>query len=410
MLSGLTFGPNRPLVDFIKEMSAEVGDLCLYKTVPAYPTPHELVQLLNVFTPEVVFVDVESSKDEALRILKEIRAGYPKTAVIGFAQQCEKEVITELKRAGVAEVALDSASKEDFQKMVVNAILSRSAKLSDNIMAFLPAKGGAGATTVALNTAISLAADWSKTVLVLETDWHSGYLATLLGLDPPETILDALENSQFLNSGMWSRLVSTIHGFDLLPMPSAKKDTLLSRWEYQRLLTFARLHYNLVIVDLPEVVNEATEAVAVQASQIHVVCTPDKASLFLARRRVDELIFRGAPQGHVRLLLNQFSQPDSQDPKQLKAAKALAEQNMAGIEKFLERKVAATLPYDASLRQRSVTASPLIDRASGLGRAVCSFARGLAGEDAPLPPPPPPVEQKAGLMSLLRQRVLSQHT
>ncbi|HYM11400.1 MAG TPA: AAA family ATPase, partial [Bryobacterales bacterium] len=343
-------------------------------------------------------------------IIKEIRAGYPKTAVVGFANQCEKETLAELKRAGAADVALDSASKEEFQKMVVNAILARSAKVSENILAFVPAKGGSGSTTVALNAAVSLAEDWKKTVLVLETDWHSGYSATLLGLDPPESILDALENSQFLNSGMWSRLVSTVHGFDLLPMPSAKKDTLISRWEYQRLLTFARSHYDLVIADLPEVVNEATEAIAVQASQIHVVCTPDKASLFLARRRIDEIVFRGAPQAHVRVLLNQLWQPEPQDPKQLRAAKALAEQTMAGIEKFLERKVAATLPYDASLRQRSISSPPLIDRASGLGRALCSFARGLAGVDAPLPVPPPPVEQKTGLMSLLRQRVLSQHT
>src|SRR5712692_9813311 len=104
MLSAITFGPNRALVDYLNELVGQIGDLFVYKTLHSYPGPHELMQLLNVFTPEVVFLEL-GSQELALELVREIRSCYPKTAIVGFCSRLEPESVAQAKQAGVNEVA-----------------------------------------------------------------------------------------------------------------------------------------------------------------------------------------------------------------------------------------------------------------------------------------------------------------
>ena len=393
MLSAITFGPNRPLVDYINEMSAGVGDLCVYKTIHSYPNPHELLQLMNVFAPEVVFLDIESSP-AGLELAKEVRACHPKTAVIGFCKQCDPARLAELKEGGVTEVLTAPGSEEDFQKLVLQAIQAKTATVADNVIAFLPSKAGSGSTTSALNIAVSLVKDWKKSVLVLEADLHSGPIGALLNLETQASVLDALENSQWMNDSMWGRLVSKAQGVDVLPMPAAKQPVMVSRWEYLRLLTFARSRYDMVLVDLPELVDDATDALVVQAKVVHVIVTPGKASLFLARRRIDELTSRGTPDRRIRIVLNRCLQRN---------------EGFQNIEKVLERPVSVLLPNDDLCFRQAACDSQIVDAESELGKAFRSFARVLAGIEGPPLLPPRPVEQpKTGLRSLFRSRAPSQ--
>lgn len=388
MLSAITFGPTRLLVEKIKDLSAELGDICVYKALTDYPGPHELVQLLNVFTPEVVFIEI-GSWDLAANAVQEIRAGYPKTAVVGFAGAWDKEQDLPVKQAGVAEILLLPCSREEFHRTVVRATQARSSAVADNIIAFLPAKAGSGATTVALNVAAALRRDFCKRTLLLETDAQSGCLAALLDLEPPSSTIEALENSQWMSDAMWSRTVAQAQGLDLLPMPLAKNPSPVSRWEYQRLLTFVRARYDMIIADMPELADEALEAVVTQAKTLYVVANPEKSSLFLARRRIDELLARGAPDGHIQIVLNRFWQRED------------AHQALAQIQKELGRRIAVLLPDDESVWRSGNGAAPLIRKEAPLGAAIGSFACMLAGVKLP-PPPPPPPEPKSGLRGLFR--------
>jgi len=70
------------------------------------------------------------------------------------------------------------------------------------------------------------------------------------------------------------------------------------------LLAFARSRYDLIICDLPEVVNEATDVVVRAARAVLVVTTPSVPSLFLAARRRHDLERRGVGASSVKYILN----------------------------------------------------------------------------------------------------------
>ncbi|MBI3667209.1 MAG: AAA family ATPase [Acidobacteria bacterium] len=420
MLAAITFGPNRQLVSYLQEACSGLGDLCIYKTVYAYPEPYQLVQLLDVFNPEVVFLEIGATETE-LRIAREIRSCHPKTAVLGFGQHCDPERLRTLTESGVDENLLQPFDSEKLQQVVTRVVAAKAAGVRDNVIAFLPAKAGNGATTTASRLAASLAQDWQQKLLLLEADLESGALAVLLGLEPEHSIIDALEQSQWLTDALWSTLPSKVHGFELLPMPGARSSAAISRWEYQRVLTFARARYDTVIVDLPELVDDATEAIVHQAKVVYIVCTPEKPSLFLARRRVDELTLRRAPESRLQIVLNRCRDQGAKREE---------------IEKFLERKVSFILPdedryfrpeaeppsvradglpqagrQDSRLlparREATPGAAPGIPAParSELAEAYFSFARILAGVEPP-PPPPPPPEPKTGLRFLFRHRAI----
>jgi Flp pilus assembly CpaE family ATPase len=392
MLSALTFAPNHDLVDWINEAAASVRDLCIYKTLRTYPSPNELAQLVNIFSPEVAFLDLETL-DEALQAVEEIRRGHPKTAIIGLLPKAAPNVKSRALESGVSEVLIAPCPLEEFQQAVVRAIDSRKAEMVDNVIAFVPAKAGSGATTTLLNVSARLAREWQKKVLVIEADLQSGVLAHLLGVEPEQSLVDALENSRWLNDSMWRRTVSQALALDLLPMPAAKPNPQVSRWEYQRVVTFARPRYDFVFADLPELVDDATIGIVSQARAVYVVTTPERASLFLARRRIDELCGRDVPERRIHVVLNR-NWEDGADYRV--------------TETFLGREVALFLPNDDSLLRCSTPETLLVPSPAPLGQAFLGFAGMLAGG----PPPPKPAlpEPKPTWRNLLRTKVLSHQT
>ena len=99
-------------------------------------------------------------------------------------------------------------------------------------------------------------------------------------------------------------MVTHTGGIDVLSSVSRLGVRQVSPWGYQRLLSFVRSRYDVVIADLPEVVNNATEVVARAAQAVFVVTTPSSPSLFLAARRRYDLEARGVRASKVKYIVN----------------------------------------------------------------------------------------------------------
>jgi Flp pilus assembly CpaE family ATPase len=167
--------------------------------------------------------------------------------------------------------------------------------------------------------------------LLIETDLHSGTLSMLLNVSSELSIVDALENVHWLRDEIWGRLHTRALGIDILTAPSAVKAAQLVEWNCQRLLTFVRSRYETVIVDLPEVINDATASIVTQAKAVYLVCTPEMPSLFLAKRRMQELYARGVWNSRLGIAVTRHTH---RDPK------------IEAIEKILQAQVAVVFPND----------------------------------------------------------------
>jgi len=224
---------------------------------------------------------------------------------------------------------------------------------------------------VALNTAGRLAADLNHKVLLIESDLNSGVLSILLNAKSPGSVLDALENSSRLDYSIWSNCVTRKHGVDFLLSERAKP---LPSWgNYHHLLEYAKSRYDTIVVDLPEVANDATEEILGRAKFVFLVCTPEFPSLKLAQRRCRELESRGVPASRVGIVVNRWHETDATE---------------AEFEETLQHGVAAIFPNDyASVREATLNGN-LVSGVTRLGETYLSLARILAGVPDPYSPEP----------------------
>jgi pilus assembly protein CpaE len=296
MLAAIFIGRSPGCFEELRGLPAVQEKICIYRTIFGPQARHELVRVLNKLTPDVVFLDMEAT-EEALQEARDVRAVRPEAVVIGVARHCKAEADPRFAEASVDAVLLPPFTAEKVQKALSQALTVSQRRLAARLLVFLPAKAGSGCSTTALNVAAALARVGKQRVLLIDADLHSGLLATLTGQTPEHSIIDALEAAGRMEEKLWRKLVVSVHGLDLLASPRAPElgAWVFSAWDYLHLLGFVMSRYDAVVVDLPEVVNDATEAIVRQARCIYVLSTPEMPSLILARRRIAELQNRGWP-------------------------------------------------------------------------------------------------------------------
>jgi pilus assembly protein CpaE len=192
------------------------------------------------------------------------------------------------------EEALERAADSGFARRA--AIGS-----SNHIYSFIPAKAGAGASTLATNTAVALAARNPRDTLLMDFDWSSGVIGLSLNL-APSSLSPAAGREETAESLWLSRILRHGH-LDVFPNTPEAALELLRNYRARNLLRMARNHYKTSIIDLAGEYDEDAYAVLKQSHMIFLVTTPELPSLRLAHERIALLTAEGL--GHrVELIVN----------------------------------------------------------------------------------------------------------
>jgi MinD-like ATPase involved in chromosome partitioning or flagellar assembly len=302
MLTALIFGTDRETSSQLQQLCSLTQDICVCRSLERYPQAHESMRLLNSFEPQLVFLGIDDEA-AARAVEHDIRSIQPATAILGVSSRVKSAQAFETTFGGFPVHPIP-CSPGEFRAAIIHSLEARSSSNSAAVFAFLPAKAGSGATTTALFVANILASLAHKKVLLLECDLHAGPISMLYNLRPSHSIMDALEDSHRLTDENWSQMVMRTGGFDVLSSVSRLGVRKVSPWGYQRLLSFVRHRYDIVIGDLPEVVDDATEVLARAAQAIFVVTAPSSPSLYLATRRRYDLEARGVGAAKVKYIMN----------------------------------------------------------------------------------------------------------
>ena len=271
----------------LQQMCAELSDVCLLKAIDQFPGVHDGGRLLNVFDPEALFLEIHPS-ERSLELAAEFHRHKPDLILIGYARQCDRPRRAQAAKAGVADVLIAPFSTDEVRSTLVRAFQTRPPEIHRNLVAYLPAKPGNGASTTALHTAGTLSAVGRK-VLVIDADRQNGVLALRTGVSPTHSLDEALATAHELNEGTWEYRRHRAGGYDLLPTAQRPAAHGFAPWSYRRLLRFLISHYDNVLVDLGGVPADGSETFLQQARAVQLVTGADEASLFLAERRREEL-------------------------------------------------------------------------------------------------------------------------
>src|SRR5437870_6385734 len=184
---------------------------------PLVLQPEELASPARALaaTPDVVVVDVRTER-RLLSLIGGIKRRYPSMGVAIVVPSLDPELMLEAMRAGVTECITEPVTQGSLESSIGRVMVQRAAPVEGRVFAVIGAKGGVGATTIAVNLAEAIARAVGDALLV-DLNVSTGDAAVFLGVDPRFTIVDALENTPRLDEAFFRSLVAhTPSGLDLL--------------------------------------------------------------------------------------------------------------------------------------------------------------------------------------------------
>ena len=371
LLKGIIAGETSELIACLKSMCGTL-DIVIQKTVDLQGPPEPVVRLVSSYRADILFLELSAATLPAsLELARRLQANRAGTIFVGFASEQLLEERAALE-VGIWQILISPFDERDFLQTIRLALDQQ--KSEPSVHGFLPAKGGAGATVTALNTATCLAQVLNRKVLLIEADFHSGILPLLLNFKPQASVMEALETSALLDDRSWPRMVTNSHGVDILAAWGARTAGQDSPLNFDRLLAFAKQRYDTVLVDLPVVVDHITEAVSYHSRNMFVVSTPEPICMDVARRRLRQLQTRGAKATARQVILN----------------RVLEHPTLVDVEEYgraVGGRIAAVLPNDYSVIQESIAGTGPVSLDSLLGKAYLALAGSIAGQERPLEPP-----------------------
>ncbi len=376
MVPAVIISPDPGLAAELEAALAEIGQVVVVRKLDDYPTEQDLGRLIRALAPKIFFLSV-ASVEQALRVAKEVEACAPGIQIMAFERNCDQATLLELMRAGIREFVSIPLTIHELPNVLLrlNAALERkppSIDSTDMLFSFLPAKPGAGCSTIALNLSVALAAVPDAKVLLADFDLNCGMIGFLLHLDNSRSIVDAAEHSAHLDESLWPKLVHSVGNLDILVTGTPQPGFRIETAQIHYLLEFARRNYQVVCADLSGLLEKYSIDLMQESKRIFLVSSPALPSLHLARQRV-ELLRSLDLEGRISLILNRTQRhPLIPTPE---------------IEKMIGLPVAMEFPNDYKGVYKAFTEAKPIDPSSELGKRFKQLARQLLTRVTEPPPP-----------------------
>jgi pilus assembly protein CpaE len=275
---------------------------------PTGPTDSILRQIQDL-RAEIVVVDISSENPlPAIKAIELIQANTLQLAIFANGTMQQPATIVSSMRAGAGEYLDESAGSEALLEALTrfssNRTRNRGVGGKARIFTFLSAKGGAGATTAAVNTALALQQSHGNVVLV---DFAPvGHAQLHLNLRPSFGVPDALENLHRLDASLLDGLMTVAKdGLHLLAGPQQPYHSVPTPAELARLFDLLVNHYRYVVVDASSRLDSTTRLLSDLSNAVLMVAQTDVVSLWSASR-IHAFLEEGAGRNRLRMVLNRY--------------------------------------------------------------------------------------------------------
>ncbi len=317
--------------------------------------------------PDLLLVEQPAELSSIQPLLRILSKATPDSAIVLVNGSADSEAILEAVRGGARDY-LYTPYADHLAKLVANLqtarakVQSETARTRGRVIGFLSAKGGCGATTVALHAAVSLARETGKQVGLADFDLTCGLLKFLTDSRSQYTAFDAAANANRLDESFWSALVSECSGIEVLtapapPIPSGGPEMA----QYGAVIDFMRSRYAWSVVDLGRGIHTFPASMLEHLDEVYIVTTSERIALAQAKRVADSLR-HGCSFRNVRLIVNRS--PASAVPE---------------VESLTGLGVYATLVDAENDLRDALDDSRLISEKAQISRQIAMFARRVAG-------------------------------
>lgn len=358
-----------------------------------------------------VLIDEGLSDISALAVVQDIARSYPLIPVVLLSRSRTAEVLTAAMDAGARTVLTLPLSLEElstrlqpvlaWSQAVQNEASARtdlSSRRLGSVTAVVGAKGGVGASTVALMTAAQLA-QHARTCLV-DLDVRGGDIAAMTGLSVRRSITDLVDIAVEASAREISEVMYPLPGgIALLPAPDhGEMGEAMTEVATRQIISMLRYQFDHVVLDCGSRLDDVLAMALDSADRVLVVTTPDTPAVRSVRRLTEALnrldIARGRP---MSLVVNRSGRKREIQPKT--AARmaaiplAIAVPDLTSqMEMAVNSNTLLTAKLPALIKATHYIAKTILAETVGTAGSIAPEPRGEAQRQ---PQPPQPQRRRA---------------
>ena len=262
----------------------------------------EALERLHTELPDLVIADVMMPQMDGYEVCRSIKAN-PRTAhlpVVMLTAKAQTSAQIEGFRAGAIDYITKPVHPQDLVARI-SAVLERAraaqAQSGLSVIAVAGAKGGVGATTLAVNVAVTLAAHQRTLLIDLEP---SGTAAIQLGLGAQHGLADLIQMESGPNDSAALEAALTTHSSGLKLIAAA--DTAIEPARIGLILNHIPELFDVCVLDMGWSVSQITRLVAQRCRAFVIILDSDRVTLTQAQRLTQLLQETHVPQESVKLV------------------------------------------------------------------------------------------------------------
>lgn len=326
-------------------------------------------------TPNVIVLEANHDREYLhahLDELSEFCDHGTKVVIVGRANDIS--LYRALMGRGVSDYLVMPLSVLDFIDAIARLYVGEGAEPLGRIVAFVGAKGGVGASTIAHNVAWSIARDLDLQTVLADLDLPFGTVGLDFNQDPPQGLSDAIFAPDRLDANFVDRLLSKCADkLSILAAPATlDRPYDLGETMFDSVLDILRSSVPTVILDVPHAWTSWSRRVLVGSDDVVVVATPDLASLRNTKTLLDVLRAARPNDGQPKLVMNGIG------------VLKRPEISVAEFAKTVDVEPIVSIPFDAKLFGTAANNGQMIaevDAACKVATQIAEIARVVCGRN-----------------------------
>lgn len=291
-------------------------------------------------TPNLIVLETTAGPEELFHNLNDLaEVCDPNSKVVIIGHRNDVTLYRELIRNGISEYIVAPVTIADLMGVVSALFVDPDAEPLGRSIAFVGAKGGVGASTIAHNVSWAMSTLFQTEVVIADMDLPFGTANINFDQDPAQGIAEAVFSSDRIDEVYLDRLLaSCAEHLSLLAAPSMLDKVYdFDPEAFSQLIDVAQRTAPYVVLDVPHVWNGWTRQTLEQADEVVIVAAPELANLRNAKNMIDTLRKLRPNDFAPKLILNQVNMPKR------------PEIAVSDFAEPLEMEPIAIIPFDAQL-------------------------------------------------------------
>ncbi len=271
---------------------------------------------LDVTDATVVVVDLDAGRDDEMaalqRLMARVRAWPP---VVAVTQSFDENVARTLLQMRVADFLVKPVAAIDLVRACARVSQSHAgsaAPTEAQIYTFLPAVGGAGVTTLAIQTAMLMLNSggprMKPSTCLLDLNFQNGAVADYLDLEPRLNLAEIEPRPDRLDRQLLEIMLS-YHASGLAVVAAPNRPAEMRSFDpdvVTRLLDLVSTNFDYVVFDMPRTWFSWTDSVLLGSNKLFIVSETTVPSLRHAKQLVAAIKERLGDGPNPQVIVNRF--------------------------------------------------------------------------------------------------------